>query len=63
MNGGLSRNRAGCNFVCKEREKCAEIDFFGAVWYNKSNRGAIGLPRLNHNYHSQREVHYESRLQ
>ena len=38
MNGRLSRNRAGRNFVCKGREKCAEIDFFGAVWYNKGKQ-------------------------
>ena len=28
----------GGNFVCKGREKCAEIDFFGAVWYNKGKQ-------------------------
>ena len=28
----------GGQFLCKGREKCAEIDFFGAVWYNKGKQ-------------------------
>ncbi len=28
-------------------KKCAKIDFFGAVWYNKYKWDVILLPRLN----------------